>query len=206
MVKSFYFLVLFLLLQPFSIVAQSSAIKVFKEEQGKFFHQLNYISIDSAIVRQLSSTVKRDVDSIYSFIVSDAALAAAAKEKAILSLGYFMNELGKNIAQQRSELYDIPGAVQSYKNILKALLSQRSFNHVLIGMPPRRTQLLAATFSQYKEHSLLDDMAVYKRMASSPEFILSFLESKPAFRYTDSLLIMAATIKTKQENRRISPY
>ena len=95
MIKSFYFLVLFSLLQPFSIVAQSSAIKVFKEEQGKFFHQLNYISIDSAIVRQLSSTVKRDVDSIYSFIVSDAALAAAAKEKAILSLGYFMNELGK---------------------------------------------------------------------------------------------------------------
>ncbi|HEX6168854.1 MAG TPA: hypothetical protein VFZ33_04115 [Chitinophagaceae bacterium] len=192
MVKSFCFLVLISLLQPFSIVAQSSAIKVFKEEQGKFFHQLNYISVDSAIVRQLSNSVKRDVDSIYSFIVSDAALPVAEKGKAILSLGYFMNELGKNIAQQRSEMYDIPGAVQSYKNILKALLSHRSFNHVLIGMPPRRTQLLATTFSQYKEHSLLDDMAVYKRMASSPEFILSFLETKPAFRYADSLLIIAA--------------
>ena len=192
MSKSFYFFLLFSLLQPFSIVAQSSAVKVFKEEQGKFFHQLNYISIDSAIVRQLSNSVKREVDSIYSFIISDAALPAAEKEKAILSLGYFMNELGKNITQQRSEMYDIPGAVQSYKNILKALINRRSFANVLVDMPPRRTQVLAATFSQYKEHSLLDDMAIYKRMANSPEFILSYLESKPGFRYADSLLLIAA--------------
>ena len=192
MIKAFYFFVLFSLLPPFSIVAQSSAIKVLKEEQGKFFHQLNYISIDSVIVQQLSHNVRLEIDSIYSFIISDAALSAAEKEKAILSLGYFMNELGKNIRQQRSEMYDILAAVQSYESILKALLYKRSFEDVLVGLPPRRTQVLATTFSQYQEHSLLDDMAVYKRMASSPEFILSFLESKPGFRYADSLLLIAA--------------
>src|SRR6186997_1896269 len=190
--KIFYYFVLFSLLQPFSIVAQSSAAKVLKEEQGKFFHQLNYISLDSAIVHQLSLSVKIEVDSIYSFIISDNALPAAEKEKAILSLGYFMNELGKNMKQQRSEIYDMLAAVQSYKSILKSLLYKRSFANVLVEMPPRRTQVLAATFSQYKEHSLLDDMAVYKRMASSPEFILSFLENKPGFRYADSLLLIAA--------------
>ena len=190
--KIFYFFVLLSLVLPGLIAAQSSAVKVLKEEQGKFFHQLNYISIDSAIVRQLSHAVKLEVDSIYSFIISDNALPASEKERAILSLGYFMNELGKNISQQRSEMYDIPGAIQSYKSILKALLYHSSFNNVLIGMPPRRTQLLAVTFSQYKEHALLDDLAVYKRMASSPEFILSFLENKPGFRYADSLLLIAA--------------
>jgi hypothetical protein len=56
--KAFYFFVLLSLLQPFSIGAQSSAEKVLKEEQGKFFHQLNYISIDSAIIHQLSRTAK----------------------------------------------------------------------------------------------------------------------------------------------------
>ncbi|HEU5168835.1 MAG TPA: hypothetical protein VFU29_25000 [Chitinophagaceae bacterium] len=190
--KIIYFFVLLHLMQPFSIVAQSSAAKVLKEEQGKFFHQLNYVSIDSIIVHQLSHSVKIEVDSIYSFIISDNALPAAEKEKAILSLGYFMNELSKNIAQQRSEMYDIPGAIQSYKNILKALLYHRSINNLLIDLPPRRTQVLAATFSQYKEHGLLDDLAVYKRMASSPEFILSFLENEPGFRYADSLLLIAA--------------
>ena len=190
--KIFYFFVLLLLLRPFPIVAQSSAEKVLKVEQGKFFHQLKYISLDSAIVQQLSRSVKIELDSIFSVIKSNTALPAAEKEKAILSLAYFMNELGKNIKQQRSEIYDILAAVQSYKSILKALLYQRSFTNVLAALPPRRTQVLAATFSQYKEHSLLDEMAIYKRMASSPEFILDFLENKPTFRYADSLLLITA--------------
>jgi hypothetical protein len=192
MIKAFNFFVLLSLVQPFSIVAQSSAEKVLKEEQGKFFHQLDYISIDSAIVNQISRSVKLEVDSIYSSIISDGLLTGSEKEKAILSLGYFMNELGKNITQQRSEMYDVLAAVQSYKNILKALLYQRSFAKELIDMPPRRIQVLATTFSQYKEHGLLNDIAVYKRMASSPEFILSFLESNPTFQYADSLLLIAA--------------
>ena len=91
-------------------------------------------------------------------------MTAAEKEKAIRSLGYFMNELGKNIAQQRSEMYDIPGALESYKNILKALLYHRSFAECVdTYRPPRRIKVLAAAFSQYKEYSLLDDIAVYKR-------------------------------------------
>lgn len=190
--KVFYFFILFSLLQPFKIVAQSSATKVFKEEEGKFFHQLNSISVDSVIVNQLSGPVKKEIDNIYSFIMSDRNLSETEKEKAILSLGYFMNELGKNITQQRSEVYDVLNAVQSYQEILEAVLYKKTFENELAAFPSRRTQVLATTFAQYKEHSLLDDAAVYKRMASSPGFILSFLENKPWFRYADSLLVIAA--------------
>jgi len=188
----FYFFVLLSLVQPFSIVAQSSAEKVLMEEQGKFFHQLNYISIDSAIIHQLSRSVKLEIDSIPIMISNVPFLTDGEREKAIRSLGYFMNELRKNITQKRTEVYDIPGAVKSYKSILRALLYRRSFANELTYLPPLRSQVLAATFSQYKEHSLLDDMAVYKRMVSTPEFILSFLENKPRFRFTDSLLLNAA--------------
>jgi len=190
--KVFYFFVLLSLVQPFSIVAQSSAEKVLKEEQGKFFHQLNYISLDSAIINHLSRSVKLEVDSIPIMISTVPFLTDGEREKAIRSLGYFMNELRKNITQKRTEVYDIPGAVKSYKSILRALLYRRSFANELTYLPPLRSQVLAATFSQYKEHSLLDDMAVYKRMVSTPEFILSFLENKPRFRFTDSLLLNAA--------------
>jgi len=190
--KIFYFFVWLSLVQPIFVVAQSSASKVLKEEQGKFFRELNRISIDTAFVHQLSSSVKLEVDSIYTFIISDAILTAVEKEKAILSLGYFMNELAKNIKRQRSEMYDIYGAVQSYKNILKALLYNRSFGDVLVPAGQYRSQVLSAAFSQYKEYPLLDDIAVYKRVASLPEFILSFLENNPRFRYADSLLVIAA--------------
>ena len=171
--KIFYFFVLFYFVQPILVVGQSSATKVLKEEEGKFFRELNRISIDSAFVHQLSSSVKLEVDSIYTFILN-ANLASTEKEKAILSLGYFMNELAKNITRQRSEMYDIHSALQSYKNILKALLYNRSFADVLVPAGQTRSQVLSAAFSQYKEYPLLDDIAVYKRVASLPEFILSF--------------------------------
>ena len=88
--KIFYFFVLLSLVKP-----------ILKE--GNFLQELDQISIDSTLVYQLSSSVKLEVDSIYTFIMSDPALPVAEKEKAILSLGYFMNELGKNITRQRSE-------------------------------------------------------------------------------------------------------
>src|SRR6187200_2386268 len=100
--KIFYYFVLFSLLQPFSIVAQTSAEKVLKEEQGKFFHQLNYISTDSAIIHQLSHSVKLEVDSIPLIISDIPFLTPGEREKAIRSLGYFMNELKKNIIQKRT--------------------------------------------------------------------------------------------------------
>jgi len=190
--KIFYFFVFCFLVQPILVVAQSSATKVLKEEEGKFFRQLDQISIDTAFGHQLSRSVKLEVDSIYTFIITNAALPDAEKEKAILSLGYFMNELTKNITRQRSEMYDVHSAVQSYKNILKALLYNRSFADVLIPAGQSRSQVLSAAFSQYKEYPLLDDIAVYKRVASLPEYILSFLENKPDFRYADSLLVIAA--------------
>src|ERR1700741_3621516 len=102
--KIFYFFVLLSLVQPILLVAQSSATKVLKEEEGKFFRELDRISIDSVFVHQLSGSVKLQVDSIYTFITSDVTLPAAEKEKAILSLGYFMNELAKNITRERSEM------------------------------------------------------------------------------------------------------
>src|SRR6187549_3691460 len=190
--KIFYFFVFCFLVQPILVVAQSSATKVLKEEEGKFFRQLDQISIDTAFGHQLSRSVKLEVDSIYTFIITNAALPDGEKEKAILSLGYFMNELTKNITRQRSEMYDVHSAVQSYKNILKALLYNRSFADVLIPAGQSRSQVLSAAFSQYKEYPLLDDIAVFKRVASLPEYILSFLENKPGFRYADSLLVIAA--------------
>ena len=191
MKKILYFFVMFSLVTPILLIAQSSATKVLQEEEGKFFRELNRISIDTVFVHQLSTSIKSEVDSIYTFILN-ASLPATEKEKAILSLGYFMNELAKNIARQKSEMYDVHGAIQSYKNILKALLYNRTFADILVPAGESRSQVLSAAFSQYKEYPLLDDIAVYKRVASSPEFILSFLENNPRFRYADSLLMIAA--------------
>ena len=163
-----------------------------KEEQKKLLHNINIISIDSAIVRRLTPFIQSQVDSIRLFIYADKALPAAEKEKAEQSLLFFLNEMGENILKQKMDVYDIPGAIGSYKNILKALMYHRSFTGMMTAPGPRRSQLLARAFRQYKDFPLLDDIAVYKRIASTPEFIVQFLENQPGFRYADSLMIYAA--------------
>ena len=185
-----------LFLRPLPGVAQSgsSATKVLMEQRAVFLRHLkNYTSGDSVLNNRLSRTIELKTDSIYSFIRSDAALLTSAeKEKAIRSLAYFINGIDKSISQQKIEMYDISGALESYKNILKALFYHKPLIDVLMPLGPQRTQLLATAFSQYKEYQFLDDMAVYKRLASSPELILHFLGNKPSFRFADSLLLAAA--------------
>src|SRR5688572_13195059 len=191
----FYYFALLLLLRPFPVVAQpdtSSTVIILNDEREDFLRHLKSISIDSVIVNPLAHYFESEVNSIYSFIISDTAVPTDGKEKAVRSLVYFIKELSKNIAQQKSDIYDIPGALQSYKSILTALVYHKPFTEILIPLEPRRSQLLTTAFSQYKEYPLLDDIAVYKRVASSPDFILQFLENKPGFPFADSLLLNAA--------------
>ena len=65
---------------PFFGVAQSSATKVLKEEEGKFFRQLNQISIDTSFAHQLTRSVKVEITSIYTFLITNASLPASEKE------------------------------------------------------------------------------------------------------------------------------
>lgn len=192
----FGFIFLLFSLQPFHLLAQIytpvKATEVLKEEQESFLRYLSYISFDSNIISRLSRFIEPEVDSIQRFIITDTALSDAEKVKAIQSLVYFMRELSDYIVMQKFEIYYIPDAVESYKLILRALLHRTSFNDVLIPLGPQRTQLLATSFWQYDECSLLDDIAIYKSVASSPDNILQFLEKYPQFRFADSLLFIVA--------------
>ena len=189
----FYFFSLLLLLRTAFAFAQSDKSgDVLKEERENLTNQLHHTSIDSTIVYGLSRFINLKMDSISVFILFNNALSTEEKEKATRSLVYFIKELRENISKQKFNIYEIPGAFESYKTILSALLYHKSLDDVLMLLGDRRSQLLTQAFSQYKEYPLLDEVAVYNRMSSSPEFILRFLQSKVGFRYADSLVLIAA--------------
>lgn len=169
----------------------SVASKKLRVEKESFIRHLKAASVDTSISYPLTRIMQAETDNIYTFI-STAGLSAENREKAIWSLVYFIQHLDKDVTQKKFDMYDIPEAVQSYKNVLKALTQNTSFADAMSKVAPRRTSLIAAAFSQYEEHSLLDDMAVFKRVAAAPDFIFQFLENKPGFRYADSLLLIAA--------------
>ncbi|HEU4858639.1 MAG TPA: hypothetical protein VFT15_02340, partial [Chitinophagaceae bacterium] len=193
-VSCFFFLIISL--RPSSIVAQvqtpGDAVGALKEEQYRFHQYLNYLTFDPNIISRLSRFVDLEADSISRRIVTDTALTDDKKVKAIQSLAYFLRELGGYIIAKKIDTYAIPDALESYKGILKALVYHTSFADLLIPLGPVACELLASSFWQYDECALLDDIAIYKQVASLPGYILHYLERYPAFRFADSLLLIAA--------------
>jgi hypothetical protein len=190
----FHLVVLLLLGQSFPVFPQPgvAVMDVVEKEKENFVRNLSAISDDPVIVDPLTRHFESEIDRIYTVIRTKNELPLLEKEKAVRSLVFFIKELGKNIMLQRSRLYEIPGALHAYGDVLNALLYDKPLPPVLGPLGPNHSQLMAASFSQYKEHALIEDIAVYKRIASSPEFILQFLENKPGFRFADSLLLRAA--------------
>jgi len=189
-----YFFIPFLFLRVYPVFAQSSVSTGTKvnDVKEKFLRNLRKLPTEPTILYPLADYFESEVNGIYSYIYEGAGVMTREKEKAERSLYYFINELNRNLVQRKLDIYDIPGSVQSYKSVLAALLHHKPFTQLLVPLKHPRSQLLATAFSQYNEYSVLDDIAVYKRVASSPEFIVQFVEKRPGFRFADSLLLDAA--------------
>ena len=196
MAKIIFYCVLALLLRPSSIVAQLNTLNatntLLKEEKNKFFQELSKSQLDPNITSRLKHFAVFEVDSIQKAINSDKTSNDAEKEKAIRSLFSFLKVLSNNIYQPRLEMYDIPGTLESYKRILRSLRHHKPIIDELSRISSWSSQLLAMSFGQYKEYDLIEDVATYKRVSSSPDYILQFLENKPTFRFADSLLLTVA--------------
>lgn len=193
---AFSFLFLLSSLQPFSVRGQvyspTQAIEMLKEEQYRFHQYLNYMSFDPNIISRLSRFIDSEADSIHNVITTDTLSTDSEKLKAFHSLVHFIRDLADKIASEKIEIYYIPDALDSYKQILKALLYHTSFNEIVIPLSSGTCELFASTFWEYDECALLNDIAIYKQVVSSPGNILLYLERYPEFRFADSLILIAA--------------
>src|SRR6185436_14764500 len=110
---------------PVSAQKEISGAGTFKTEKEYFIYKLRGTSNDSAIVWQLAAYFESEVNRIQSFIKDEAKLKAIERDKALRSLVFFIKELGNHITRQKIDMYDIPGALQSYKDILVALINHK---------------------------------------------------------------------------------
>lgn len=193
----------FLILISFSILCMASAKGqhglspelVMKEEMVRLVHRIHESSIDSNIVTKLSHYVERKSDSVYQKLMNDRSLSQLEKEKAVRSLVFFMEKLGENVNERSAEMYDIRGAFETYINVLRAIIGGQPVGRLVGPLSARRTQLLAAAFAQYDVHRVFEEAAAYKRMTAFPDYILRFLDSRPGFPYTDSLILVVAAAR-----------
>lgn len=191
------FFVIFFVTWPSFLFAQSfsteTALSAIKTSQHNVLHAIiNSGSRDANIDRRLTQFVRHEMDSIQNVIRKDKSLKDADKQKAYFSLAHFAENLKESRKGKNTDLYDIPGAIESYKILFNALVKHRPYSSIIEPLGPTRTQLLANSFQQFAEYQRLNDLAVYKRVVSSPEHILRFLETRPNFRFADSLLLYQA--------------
>lgn len=192
--KVIYGAVLQLMFWPTLIFAQSagSAWNLLKEEQKSFTRTLKSTPKDSSTINPIARNFETGINYTYAAVKADGSVSSNEKDKAYRSIAFFVRELRNSIEAQKIEIYDIPVLLSSYKNILNALIHHKPVAPLLEPLSPKHSQVLVSALSQYKEYPMLDDVTAYKRISSSPEYILQFLESKPGFRFADSLLLDVA--------------
>lgn len=193
MKKLYCFFFLFFTYQSYLFAQEELPVaRVFRGEQVKFLTELESVSLDSSIVYPISRFAGTELGMLYESVVTDPSLPVSGKEKAIRSTMYFMRELSRNLQQEKIYIYDVPPAVIGFRSLLGAILHKQSWLHNVQAWEPGKLQLMASAFAQYPEHELLEDLATYKRISASPEYIFTFLTGNPGFRFADSLLRDAA--------------
>ncbi len=181
-----------LLFPTWADAAPSDPDNPVKDEQEIFLRRLRAIKADPEMLVKITGYFESSINSLYSDLQSRKKMNQIEKEKAIRTLIYFMKEAGTRLTRSVIDLYALPQTMDGYKQVLMDILLKRPLFPSLQPMNTVQTELLKNVFSQYKESSIIEELATYKRVATTPQYILQFVENHPDFRYADSLLILLA--------------
>lgn len=165
------------------------------EEQKVFKDFLMTASINPNIKKSLQRFAVNDVNSLQNNLQFLATAPRDKRIKAIRSLSYFMKELQQQLKEDKINQLNIPEILKAYKQTLNDLLDRKNNEAIekdFKNLNWRNGQLLANAFWEFDEKKQMTDISAYKRVVETPEYIFSFLESKPGFYYTDSLIVFMA--------------
>ena len=182
--------------------AQSSAKdmrearQMVNKEQKSFRDFIKVAPINSTNKKNLKRFTINNINTLQNNLQFFATASRKKRIKAIRSLYYFMKELEEELTGKKINEADIPRILTKYKETLVDFLSQRNsednIETNLKDMPWRLCQLLANSFWELDEKKQIADLSAYKRVIETPEYIFSFLASRPKFYYADSLVIFMA--------------
>jgi hypothetical protein len=164
-------------------------------EQKLFRDFIMMSSMNENIKKDLQRFAVNDVNNLQSNLQFLATAPRDKRIKGIRSLSYFMKEIQQQYKEKKLNQVDIPFIVKKYKQTLTDLLSKTTDDPIeknFKDLDWRICQLLANAFWEFEEKKQMVDMSAYKRVVETPEYIFSFLESKPSFFYTDLLIVFMA--------------
>lgn len=168
-----------------------SVRQVVDEEQNVFRDYLMTASLNANIKKTLQRFAVNDVNSLQNNLQYLATAPRDRRIKGIRTLAYFMKELQQQLKANKINQLDVPEILKKYKQTLNDVLGRRGSDAIdrnFKNLNWRNCQLLANAFWEFDEKKQMSDISAYKRVVETPEYIFSFLEGKPNFYYTDSLV------------------
>lgn len=163
------------------------------DEQKIFKSFIRQLDFDQNIKDAAEKFVLDDISSLKSEIQSSRELSHEEKWKAARSMQFFITSLKTELNRKKFSVYKIPTALKAYQELLPLVMSNQPVEPYVKDLNWRTLQLLSNSFWQFPAGKYLEDLTTYRRIKSSPQFILSFLESNPDFIYRDSLLASFST-------------
>jgi hypothetical protein len=173
-----------------------AAQQMVNTEQKVFRDYLTMSSLNAAVKKGLQKFAVNDVNSIQTNLQFLVTTSKEKRVRGIRSLSYFMKELKEELQQKKIDEPNAIAVTKKYKQTLNDLLNKKDNNSIEKSFAFtnwRTCQLLANSFWEFEEKKRLSDISAYKRVVETPEYIFSFLERKPGFYYTDSLIIFMST-------------
>ena len=170
-----------------------AAQQIVDAQQKEFRFFLGKITIDDNIKKQLQQFSGKEMDGIQNNLAHLATAPVSKRAKGIRSLSFFMKEMGRQLEDRKFNVYKIPDIIKKYRQTLTSLMNNEPIERNFKGIGWRSSQLLANAFWEFDEKKQMADISAYKRVVKTPDYIFSFLESKPGFYYTDSLVLFMAT-------------
>jgi hypothetical protein len=193
-----FFGVLLCCLLCLSLSAQDikSAQQTVDAQQKIFRDFLMTSSLDENIKKEVQRFAVNDANTLQKNLQHLATASKERRAEGIRSISFFMKELQKQLQDKKFNQFKAPGIIRTYKQTLTALLEKRRFQpleKIFKDVGWRSSQLLANSFWEFEEAKQMTDLSSYKRVTKTPEYIFAFLESKPGFYYTDSLIFFMAS-------------
>jgi hypothetical protein len=187
------------ILIPVFTQAQSTAVtmnaydlkminKQIDNEQKDFEQFLQKLDFDANIKNVAKNFVMNDVDELQDRIQQMKNNTTEEKLKALRSLQFFVNALKGDLNRKKFSVYKIPVTLHTYQRLLPMVMQNQPIYDHIGDLSWRSLQLLSNSFFQFSAGKYLENLSTFRRVKSSPQYILSFLENNSSFVYKDSLL------------------
>jgi hypothetical protein len=163
-----------------------NALTQLKENRRGFSELITTINLDTLLAQRLNRFSKSGIDSLLEEIrVSKSK--PSEKLLAINSIGHLLDEIRQRVDVQKIEWYDLPQALESFEQILRAIQDGVEYQSILEPLSEQRAKFLAHVFRDYGAQRL-NDFSKFKKLAGRPEEALPYLEKEPSFPLGDSLI------------------